>query len=190
MFFEYIQGQSLQHLPEQSIPALNHSFRKEIFSNILPESSLTQLKAIPSSPVPSYMGEEVNSHLFITSFQILVENNKVSPEAPLFQTWQSQFTQPLLTILVLQISHQLLWPSLDTQAEKKSRRCSSHFNPPQKIRTVSPVYFKIKIISDNFKMQEKWIHTTFVLLFFSFLFSVHSIVLRKFGLKGTEHNYY
>jgi len=36
----------------------DHCFSKEIFPNIQPKSSLTQLEAIASRPVASYLGEE------------------------------------------------------------------------------------------------------------------------------------
>jgi len=45
-FYAHLQG--LNHLPEQLIPAPDHSFREEIFPNIEPESLLEQLEAIPS----------------------------------------------------------------------------------------------------------------------------------------------
>ena len=60
---------------------------------------MTQLKAITSSPLTRYLGEEANPHLDTTSFQVVVE---LSPEPPLLQTKQSQFPQSLLIRRVLQ----------------------------------------------------------------------------------------
>ncbi|KAK4820222.1 hypothetical protein QYF61_021727 [Mycteria americana] len=64
--------------------------------------------------IASYLGEETDPHLSTTSFQAVVESDKVSPQPPLLQTKQSQFPQPLLIRLVLQTLHQLCCPSLDT----------------------------------------------------------------------------
>ena len=44
---------------------------------------MAKLEAIPSSSIASYMGEEADLHLATTSFQITVESNKISSEAPL-----------------------------------------------------------------------------------------------------------
>jgi len=72
-----------------------------------------QLEAILSSPLASYM-EEADPCLTITSLQVVVESNKVSPQTPLLQTKQYQFHQLLLIRLVLQIPHQFCCPSLNT----------------------------------------------------------------------------
>ena len=64
-----------------------------------PESPLAQLEVIPSSPVPSYTGEETESHLITTSLEVVVESDKVTPEPPLLQSEQYQPPQPLLTRL-------------------------------------------------------------------------------------------
>ncbi|KAF1462691.1 Leucine-rich repeat and calponin homology domain-containing protein 1, partial [Spheniscus demersus] len=58
--------------------------------------------------------KETDTHLASTSFQVVVEHNKVSPQPPFLQAKQSQFPQPLLIRLVLQTLHQLHCPSLDT----------------------------------------------------------------------------
>jgi len=67
MSLEQLQG--LHHLSGQPIPAPDHSFREEIFPNVQCESPLVQLEAIPSHPIASYVGEDTNPHLTITSFQ-------------------------------------------------------------------------------------------------------------------------
>ncbi|KAK4831047.1 hypothetical protein QYF61_014979 [Mycteria americana] len=61
----------------------------------------------------SYLGEETDPHLSTTSFQVVVESDKVSPQPPFLQAKQSQLPQPLLIRLLLQILHQLRCPSLD-----------------------------------------------------------------------------
>ena len=51
-----------------------------------------QLKAITSHAVTSYLGKEVmpDLHLDITSFQVAVKSDKVSPEPSLLQSEPSQ----------------------------------------------------------------------------------------------------
>ncbi|KAK4810817.1 hypothetical protein QYF61_008789 [Mycteria americana] len=75
---------------------------------------LAQLEAISSRPIASYLGEETDTHLSTTSFQVAVESDKVSPESPVLQNKQSQFPQLLFIRLVLQTLHQLRCSSLDT----------------------------------------------------------------------------
>jgi len=66
-----------------------------------------QLKALPSHPIISYLGEEANIRLAMTSLQAILESDKVSPESSLLQSKQLQFPWPLLIRLVLQTPHQL-----------------------------------------------------------------------------------
>jgi len=61
----------------------DHSFSKEIYPNIESKSPLTQLEAVASHPIASYLGEETSTHLTTTSFQVVVENNKIPPQPPL-----------------------------------------------------------------------------------------------------------
>ena len=56
----------------QPIPAPDYSFGEEIFPNIQPEPPLAQLKAIPSSAIASYAGEEANLNLVTASSQVIV----------------------------------------------------------------------------------------------------------------------
>ena len=110
MFLEHLQGQWLHHLPGQPIPMPDHSFREEIFPNIQPEPPLAQLQAIPFRSISTYAGEEADSHF--TSFQRVLESNKVSPEPPRLRTEQSQLPQPLLMRLESwggQPSHQTIF---------------------------------------------------------------------------------
>jgi len=76
-----LQGWRLHHLPGQPVPMPDHSFSKDIFPNIQSEPPLTQLEAIASRPVASYLGEETNTHLTTASSQVVVESNKVPPSA-------------------------------------------------------------------------------------------------------------
>lgn len=63
----------------------NTYFREEKSQNFQPKPFLAQLEAIPSSNT-SCLWDEANLQLPTTSFQVLVENNKVSPQPPPLQT--------------------------------------------------------------------------------------------------------
>ena len=101
MFFEHLQGWRLHHLPRKPIPMSDHSLSKEIFPNIQSKPPLMQLEAIASRPINSYLGEDTNSCLTTTSFQVVVGSDKVPPQPPLLQTEQLQFLQGLLVRFVL-----------------------------------------------------------------------------------------
>ncbi|KAK4813748.1 LOW QUALITY PROTEIN: hypothetical protein QYF61_023684 [Mycteria americana] len=102
------------HPPYQPVPMFDNPFSKEIFPNIQSKPLLTQLEAISSHPITSYLGEETDPHLSTPSFQVAVESDEVSPQPPFLQAQQPQFPQPLPIRLVLQTLHQLRCPSLDT----------------------------------------------------------------------------
>ncbi|KAK4830578.1 hypothetical protein QYF61_011756 [Mycteria americana] len=114
MSFKYLQGWQLNHFPGQPVPMLDNPFSEVKFPNIQSKPPLVQLEAISSCPITCYLGEETDPHLSTTSFQVVVESNKVSPQPPFLQAKQSQFPQPLLIRLLLQTLHQLRCPSLDT----------------------------------------------------------------------------
>ena len=95
----------------QPVPMLDHSFSKEIFPNVLSKPLLMQREAVSSHPIASYLGEETNTCLTTSSFQVVVESNKVPLRV--LQTKQLQFRQSLLVRLVLQTPHQPRCPSLD-----------------------------------------------------------------------------
>jgi len=64
----------------------DHSLSKDIFPNIQSKPPLMQLEAIASRSITSYLGEETNTCLTTTSFQVVVESDKVPPQPPLLQT--------------------------------------------------------------------------------------------------------
>ncbi|KAK4830766.1 hypothetical protein QYF61_013255 [Mycteria americana] len=99
--FKYFQGWRLNHFPGQPLPMLDNPFSEVRFPNIQSKPPLVQLEAISSCPVSCYVGEETDPHLSTTSFQVVVESDKVSPQPPLLQPKQPQFPQPLLIRLVL-----------------------------------------------------------------------------------------
>ncbi|KAK4823484.1 hypothetical protein QYF61_002548 [Mycteria americana] len=112
--FKYLQGWRLNHFPGQPLPMLDNPFSEVKFPNIQSKPPLMQLEAISSCPITCYLGEETDPHLSTTSFQVVVESDKVSPQPPFLQAKQPQFPQPLLIRLLLQTLHQLRCPSLDT----------------------------------------------------------------------------
>ncbi|KAK4822062.1 hypothetical protein QYF61_008871 [Mycteria americana] len=112
--FKYLQGWRLNHFPGQPVPMLENPLGEEKFPNIQSKPPLVQLEAISSCPITCYLGEETDPHLSTTSFQVVEESDKVSPQPPFLQAKQSQLPQPLLIRLLLQTLHQLRCPSLDT----------------------------------------------------------------------------
>ncbi|KAK4807134.1 hypothetical protein QYF61_018475 [Mycteria americana] len=133
--FKYLQGWRLNHFPGQPVPMLDNPFSEEIFPNIQSKPPLVQLEAISSRPITCYLGEETDPHLSTTSFQVVVESNKVSPQPPFLQAKQSQFPQPILIRLLLQTLHQLLGgPKLNTVFEVRPHQCRvqghDHFLSP------------------------------------------------------------
>ncbi|RMC00653.1 hypothetical protein DUI87_23270 [Hirundo rustica rustica] len=68
--------------PMQPIPEYNHPFCEEIPYNVQPKLALAQLEMMFSCPVTGCLGEEANSHLATTSFQVVVESGKVSSKPP------------------------------------------------------------------------------------------------------------
>ncbi|KAK4821035.1 hypothetical protein QYF61_012215 [Mycteria americana] len=108
------EGWGLNHFPGQPVPMLDNPFSEEKFPNIQSKPPLVQLEAISSRPITCYLGEETDPHLSTTSFQAVVESDKVSPQPPFLQAKQPQVPQPLPISLVLQTLPQLRCPSLDT----------------------------------------------------------------------------
>ncbi|KAK4831267.1 hypothetical protein QYF61_016737 [Mycteria americana] len=106
-------GWRLNHFPGQPLPMLGNPFSEVKFPNIQSKPPLAQLEAISFRPITCYLGEETNPHLSTTSFQGVVESNKVSPQPLLLQAKQPQVPQPLLIRLLLQTLHQLCCPSFD-----------------------------------------------------------------------------
>ncbi|GAB0204449.1 hypothetical protein GRJ2_002910500 [Grus japonensis] len=92
---------------------IDNPFCEEIFPDIPSKLPLVQLETVSSHPLACYLGEETNTHVTTTSFRVVAENEKVSPQPPFLQAKQSQFPQPLLIRLVLWTLHQLCCPSLD-----------------------------------------------------------------------------
>ena len=92
---------------------LNNPLSKEVFPDIQPKLTLVPLKAISPLPVTFHQLEGTNPALAVSTFQILEESNKVSPQPPFPQTKQPQFLQSLLIGHILQALHKPCCPSLD-----------------------------------------------------------------------------
>ncbi|KAK4827587.1 hypothetical protein QYF61_019489 [Mycteria americana] len=99
--FKYFQGWRLNHFPGQPVPMLDNPFSEVKFPNTQSKPPLAQLEAISSCPITCYLGEETDPHLSTTSYQVVVESKKVSPQPPFLQAKQPQFPQPLLMRLGL-----------------------------------------------------------------------------------------
>jgi len=84
-FFERLQGWRLHRFPGQPVARLYNSFSEETFPNSQSKPPLTQLEAIASRPIASYLGEGTNTLLTRTTFQVVVEMDKVSSQPPLIQ---------------------------------------------------------------------------------------------------------
>ncbi|KAK4820223.1 hypothetical protein QYF61_021728, partial [Mycteria americana] len=54
----------------QAVPVLDNTFGKEIFPNIQSKPPLAQLEAISSCFMACHLGEETDTHLATTSFQV------------------------------------------------------------------------------------------------------------------------
>jgi len=70
-FFEPLQGRGLPHCPGQPGPTPDHSFRKEIFPNLLSKPPLMQLEVTSPRPITGSLGEETNPRLTTTCFQVI-----------------------------------------------------------------------------------------------------------------------
>ena len=92
---------------------LSNPFSKEVFPDTQPKRTLAQLKAISPRPVTCHQRVETNPALAVSTFQILEEGKKISPQPPLPQTKQPQFLQSLLVGHTLQALHKPCCPSLD-----------------------------------------------------------------------------
>ncbi|KAK4823264.1 hypothetical protein QYF61_000231 [Mycteria americana] len=107
-------GWRLNHFPGQPVPMLENPFSEEKFPNTQSKPPLVQLETISSCPITCYLGEETDPHLSTTSFQVVVEGDKVSPQPPFLQAKQPQLPQLLLIRPVLYMLHQLFCSSFDT----------------------------------------------------------------------------
>lgn len=104
--------------PGQSIPVFDNTFFEEIFPNIQPKLPWRSLRPFPlvlllvpweKRPIPTLLQPPFSC----TSFQVVVDSSKVSPESPLLWTKQPQFPQLLFLRLVLWTFPQLCCSSLE-----------------------------------------------------------------------------
>ncbi|KAK4832461.1 hypothetical protein QYF61_023508 [Mycteria americana] len=117
MSSKYLQGWRLNHFPGQPVPMLDNPFSEVKFPNIQSKPPMVQREAISSHPIPCYLGEEIDPHLSTTSFQVVVESNKVSPEPPFLQAKQPQWNAgecwPVLLFMALSTLPSLLPSAVD-----------------------------------------------------------------------------
>ena len=57
---------------------LDNPFSEDIFPDIQSKLPLAQFKAVSSHPITCYLGEDTDTQLATTSFQVVVESDKVS----------------------------------------------------------------------------------------------------------------
>ncbi|KAK4820755.1 hypothetical protein QYF61_006095 [Mycteria americana] len=128
--FKYLQGWRLNHFPGQPVPMLDNPFSEVKLPNIQSKPPLAQLEAISSHPITCYLGEETDPHLSTTSFQVVVESNKVSPQPPFLQAKQPQLRCPSLdTLQHLNVSLVVRGPKLNTVFERRVQG-HDHFPSP------------------------------------------------------------
>jgi len=77
---------------------LDNPSGEDVFPNTQAKHSPVQLEAVSSGP---YLGKETDAHLATTSFQAVVESDKVSPQPAFVHTKQLECPQPLLRRLIL-----------------------------------------------------------------------------------------
>ena len=100
-------------LARRSLNAVRAFAARRSWSDEAQVCTLAQLKAIFPRPVACHLQVESNPALAVSTFQILEEGKKVSPQPPLPQTKQPQFLQLLLVGHILQAFHKPRCPSLD-----------------------------------------------------------------------------
>jgi len=86
MDYKHVQGWWLNHLPGEPIPVFTNPFCKEVFPDIQPKLTLAKLEAISPCPVTCQQWEETNPALAVSTFQIMEESNKISPQPPFPQS--------------------------------------------------------------------------------------------------------
>jgi len=103
MAFKHLQGLQgpLPWAVWQPVPMLDNPCSEEIFLRFNLNLPWCNFEAISFCPITCYLGEETDPHLATTSFQVLVESNKVSPQPTFLQAKQPQLPQLLLIRLVL-----------------------------------------------------------------------------------------
>lgn len=74
---------------------LDSTLSEESLPNIQSELPLVQHETISSHPISCYLGEETDSHLSITSVEVVAETNNIPFESAFLQTKYPQLPQPL-----------------------------------------------------------------------------------------------
>ena len=86
----------------------DHSCSKDIFPNIQSKPALAQLEAISSCPITGYLGEETNTPLTTTSFEVVVRVIRSSLTLEAYHCKMYHFVIKLKDFLVKRISDQVL----------------------------------------------------------------------------------
>lgn len=94
------------HFPRQTLPMLDHALCEEILPKSPIETSPGATGAIPLHLISCHLRKEANTLLAASSFQVVVESSKVSPQPAVLQTSQPQvplvlFSCPFISSVVL-----------------------------------------------------------------------------------------
>lgn len=100
----------------QPVPMLDDPLHGENCPNTQSKPSLVQPKAISSCPIAYCLGEETDPLLANTSFHIVPETQKVSPQTPFLQSKQPKLPEPLLVWLQLRSLHLQSWNHIIVEA--------------------------------------------------------------------------
>ncbi|KAK4826690.1 hypothetical protein QYF61_010699 [Mycteria americana] len=106
---------------------LDNTFHEEIFPNIQSKPPLAQPEAISSCPMACYLGEETNTHLATTSFQVVVESDKVSSyektRRGISAAWETSAVSSALQLVKCSGDHRVLCPKTDSGSELVLMTC-------------------------------------------------------------------
>lgn len=78
-------------LPWEPVPVLDSPLGDEVFPNLQSKPPLVQFEPISSCSIACPLQEETDTHLAMTSFQVIAESEKVSPDSSLLQDKRPSF---------------------------------------------------------------------------------------------------
>ncbi|KAJ7404307.1 hypothetical protein WISP_146122 [Willisornis vidua] len=88
--YRSVRGWCCGHFPGKPIPMPSHLLGEKPFPDIQPKPPLTQLHAIPSSPISGHESEEFGACPSASPREDVEDHNKVSPRSPLLQAEQTK----------------------------------------------------------------------------------------------------
>lgn len=153
--FQYLQEWWLYHFPGCVVLIPQKLFAERIFPSVQSEPSLGQLEAISSCPV---IGCLPDPHLPTTSFQPLVENNRVTSKTSFFLPKYSQLPQSLLIRLVL--TEYALYALTQTVDKDIKQLCLSKIDQnPVCMNSINPLaLWEVKVTLSNHPQSHSLIY--------------------------------